>query len=75
MSAAAGHPQPKALPLPDLPAPILQRLAAHGITTAEHWVTLGRRRLLIFGVTRSMAAQIDTQIGAQRMAMNQTGCQ
>ncbi len=43
----------------DLPHPLLERLRAEGVATLEAWVALGRRRRLIFGVTRTAVAQID----------------
>jgi hypothetical protein len=63
MSAAARKLQAEALPLPaDLPAAVLQRVAAHGVTTCDQWQALGRRRHRLFGITRRMVAEIDAAI-------------
>jgi hypothetical protein len=38
---------------------LLERLEAEGIRSVADWRALGRRRFRIFGITRSMAAQLD----------------
>jgi hypothetical protein len=43
----------------DLPIPLIERLRAEGVATLEEWVALGRRRRQIFGVTRTVVAQLD----------------
>ena len=43
----------------ELPQTLLERLRAEGIATLEAWVALGRRRRLIFGVTRAAVTQLD----------------
>jgi hypothetical protein len=43
----------------DLPIPLIERLRAEGVATLEEWVALGRRRRHIFGVTRTVVAQLD----------------
>jgi hypothetical protein len=43
----------------DLPQTLLERLRAEGVATLEAWVALGRRRRLIFGVTRASVTQLD----------------
>ena len=43
----------------ELPQPLVARLNAEGVATLEAWVALGRRRRLIFGVTRSAVEQLD----------------
>jgi hypothetical protein len=50
--------------LQGLPAALLERLAAHGITTAEQWLALGAKRRRIFGITRKMCEQIDAAVSA-----------
>jgi hypothetical protein len=46
-------------PLGGLPAQILERLRAEGVNSLD-WKRLGRRRFRIFGVTRRVAAQLDS---------------
>ena len=43
----------------ELPQPLVARLNAEGVATLEAWVALGRRRRMIFGVTRSAVEQLD----------------
>jgi hypothetical protein len=43
----------------DISPTIRARLERYGIVTFADWRALGRKRSQIFGVTRSMAAQID----------------
>ena len=43
----------------DLPQTLLERLRSEGVATLEAWVALGRRRRLIFGVTRAAVTQLD----------------
>ena len=42
-----------------IPPTIASRLAAYGIVNLEQWRALGRKRLELFGVTRTMCAQLD----------------
>jgi hypothetical protein len=63
VSAAAHKLRTEATPLPEeLPAAVLQRLVAEGITTCEQWLTLRHRRREIFGITRAKVAQIDAAV-------------
>jgi hypothetical protein len=51
-------------PLRELPAALLQRLAAHGITTCEAWRAIGAKRRMIWGVTRRASEQVDAAVAA-----------
>jgi hypothetical protein len=58
-------PRTEATPLPEeLPAAVLQRLAAEGITTVAQWRALGRRRREIFGLTARMVARVEAAMKA-----------
>ena len=43
----------------ELPLRLVELLRSEGVVSLEEWVALGRRRRLIFGVTRSVVAQLD----------------
>ena len=43
----------------DLPTHIRSRLEAEGLESPQQWLTAGRRRFQIFGVTRAMAELLD----------------
>lgn len=61
--AAAGN---KPLAWGDLPADIRERLAGEGINCAAAWRALSRsRKRSIFGITPSMAKQIDAAAGKE----------
>lgn len=46
-----------------IPAPILQRLAAHDIRTVIDWLELSAEQCAsIFGITRAMVATIDKAV-------------
>jgi hypothetical protein len=59
-------PQPRAArqendaPLVDaVPATLVARLSQHGVHSIKDWRALGRKRRLIWGVTRRMVAELD----------------
>jgi len=58
--SCGGHgPQPDA-PIPEtVSAAILKRLAAEGVRSLKDWQKLGPRRLVIFGITSRVVAQLD----------------
>jgi hypothetical protein len=51
----------------DLPERIRGLLEQEGIRTPVEWRAAGRRRLRIFGVTRSTAAQLDAVVAAMQV--------
>ena len=63
VSATALKLRSEATSLPgELPAAVLKRLDAEGISTCEQWLTLGATRSQIFGITRAKVAQIDAAV-------------
>jgi hypothetical protein len=58
----ASHP----LPVDHIPAAVLDRLAAEGVTTLEAWRALGSRRHQVWGVTRRVAEKLDALVRGPR---------
>ncbi len=47
------------IPQDALPAHVIERLRAEGISSLDQWRVLGPRRLQIFGITKAMVVRID----------------
>ena len=60
---AQSEPAPDLRPLNTLiDSTVAARLRENGVVTIDDWLALGRKRFLIFGVTRVMASRIDEAI-------------